>query len=93
MLWVYGRYKYFYSHSVGIDFSHQNLMSTDDRHCQILTTKIDPRAARVNMTALGAKKGSNIIQNYHSSRWADDKVVPLRKQMPGSDTEKPTRRI
>ena len=31
MLWVYGRYKYFYSHSAGSDFRHQNMTSTDVR--------------------------------------------------------------
>ena len=31
MLWVYDRYKYFYSYSAGIDFSGQNLTSTDVR--------------------------------------------------------------
>ena len=31
MLWVYGHYKYFYSYSAGIDFSRQNLTSTDVR--------------------------------------------------------------
>ena len=31
MLWVYGNYKYFYSYSAGIDFSRQNLTSTDVR--------------------------------------------------------------
>ena len=31
MLWVYGHQKYFYSYSVGIDFSGQNLTSTDVR--------------------------------------------------------------
>ena len=38
MLWVYGRYNYFYSYSAGIDFSRQN---------QILSTKVNPRAVRV----------------------------------------------
>ena len=41
MLWVYGHYKQFYSYSAGIDFSRQNRR-------QILTTKVDPRAVRVN---------------------------------------------
>ena len=36
MLWVYGRFKYFYPYSVGIDFRRQNQTSTDD-----------PRAVRV----------------------------------------------
>ena len=31
MLWVWGYYKYFYSYSAGIDFSRQNLTSTDVR--------------------------------------------------------------
>ena len=31
MLWVYGHYKYVYSYSTGIDFSRQNLTSTDVR--------------------------------------------------------------
>ena len=31
MLWVYGHDKYFYSYSAGIDFSRQNLTSTDVR--------------------------------------------------------------
>ena len=44
MLWVYGHYKYFYSYSARIDFSRQNLMYRR----QILTTKVDPRAVRVN---------------------------------------------
>ena len=39
MLWVYGHYKYVHSYSAGIDFSRQNLTSTDES---------DPRAARVN---------------------------------------------
>ena len=46
MLWVYGQYKYVDPYSVGIDFSRQNLTSTD-----ILSTKackVDPRAVRVN---------------------------------------------
>ena len=29
VLWVYGHYKYFYSHSAGIDFGRQNLTSKD----------------------------------------------------------------
>ena len=37
LLWYYGHYKYFYSYSAGIDFRRQ-----------ILTFKVDPRAARVN---------------------------------------------
>ena len=36
MLWVYDHYKYFYSHSAGIDLRRQ-----------ILTTKVDPRTVRV----------------------------------------------
>ena len=31
MLWVYGHYEYFYFYSAGIDFSRQNLTSTDVR--------------------------------------------------------------
>ena len=31
MLWVYDHYKYFYSYSAGIEFSRQNLTSTDVR--------------------------------------------------------------
>ena len=31
MLWVYGQYKYVDSYSAGIDFSRQNLTSTDVR--------------------------------------------------------------
>ena len=31
MLWVCGHYKYFYSYNAGIDFSRQNLTSTDVR--------------------------------------------------------------
>ena len=31
MLWVYDNYNYFYSYSAGIDFSRQNLTSTDVR--------------------------------------------------------------
>ena len=31
MLWVYGHYTYFYSYSAVIDFSRQNLTSTDVR--------------------------------------------------------------
>ena len=31
MLWVYGQQKYFHSYSAGIDFSRQNLTSTDVR--------------------------------------------------------------
>ena len=31
VLWVYGHYKYVYSYSAGIDFSRQNLTSTDVR--------------------------------------------------------------
>ena len=31
MLWVYGHYKYLYSYIVGVDFSRQNLTSTDVR--------------------------------------------------------------
>ena len=31
MLYVYGHYKYFYSYSAEIDFSRQNLTSTDVR--------------------------------------------------------------
>ena len=30
MLWVYGHQKYFYYYSAGIDFSRQNLTSTDE---------------------------------------------------------------
>ena len=37
MLWIHDNYKYFQSYSAGIDFSRQNL-----------TTKVDPRAVRVN---------------------------------------------
>ena len=36
MLWGYGHYKYFYSYSAGIVF-----------RCQILTSKVYPRAVRV----------------------------------------------
>ena len=35
MLWAYGHYKYFNSYSAGIDFSHQNLRSTDVRRSVI----------------------------------------------------------
>ena len=49
MLWVYGHYKYVYSYSAGIDFSRQNLTSTD----MILMTKVYPRTVRV--TACAAK--------------------------------------
>ena len=38
MLRVYDHYEYFYSYSAGIDFSRQ-----------ILTTKVDPRTARVKV--------------------------------------------
>ena len=31
VLWVYGHYKYVYSYSAGLDFSRQNLTSTDVR--------------------------------------------------------------
>ena len=40
MLWVYGHYKYLYSHSVG--------SILDIIICQIMTSKVDPRAVRVN---------------------------------------------
>ena len=36
MLYVYGHHKYVYSYSAGIDFGRQNL-----------TSKVDPRAERV----------------------------------------------
>ena len=36
MLWAYDLYKYVYTYSAGIDFSHK-------------ATKVDPRAVRVNM--------------------------------------------
>ena len=41
MSWMYGKYKYAYSYSAGIDFSRHNLTSTD------VTSKVDPRAVRV----------------------------------------------
>ena len=37
MLWIFGHYKYFYSHSVGIHFRRQNLISTDVRFWRIKT--------------------------------------------------------
>ena len=56
MLWVYGHYKYFPSYSAGIDFSRQNLTSTDVRsdvyRRQILTTKVGSGAVRVNASAV-----------------------------------------
>ena len=42
MSWVYDHYKYFYPHSVGIDFSRQN-------QTKILTTKADPHTVRVKV--------------------------------------------
>ena len=41
MLWVYGRYKYFYTYSAGFDFRRQNL-----------TSKVDPRAVMVKSLAI-----------------------------------------
>ena len=38
ILWIYGHYKYFYSHSAGIDFGRHKR--------QILTSKYDPRIER-----------------------------------------------
>ena len=50
MLWVYGKYKYFYSYSAGMDFS---LSESDVYRRQILTTKVDPRAVWVNSLLYG----------------------------------------
>ena len=45
MIWVYLHYNYFYSYSAVIDFSRQNLTSTDVN----LTTKVDPRVETLVM--------------------------------------------
>ena len=46
MLWVYDHYKYFNSYSAGIDFSHQNLTSTESH-------KVYPRPVRVKLFIMG----------------------------------------
>ena len=61
MLWVYGHYKY-YSYSAGIDYRRQ-----------VLTSKVDPRAVRVNpLTA------ELFNLNFHPlevvSRWCDPQL-------------------
>ena len=57
MLCVYGHYEYFYSYSVGID------SESDVYRRQILTSKIDPRAVRVN--------------DIHSAKRISDGLNPL----------------
>ena len=44
LLWVYDLWKYFYSYSVGIDFSRQNLTSTDVRFWRL---KLIPNPLRM----------------------------------------------
>ena len=44
MLWVYGHYKYVYFYCLGIDLRRQIYV----QRRQILTSKVDPRAERVN---------------------------------------------
>ena len=48
MLWVYGHYSYVYSYGAGIDIRRQNLQTSNVYRRQILTSKVDPRATRVN---------------------------------------------
>ena len=49
MLWVYKHYKHFYSFSVGIDFSNQNI---DVYRRQIITFEVDPHAVRLKVCIL-----------------------------------------
>ena len=65
VLWVDGDYKYFHSHSAGIDFRRQNLTSY---RRQILTSNIVPRTVKVN----GA---CDVIPNRLQWRIFSSKVV------------------
>ena len=66
MSWVYGNYKYVYSHSAWMDFKRQNLKSNVDHRA----VKVNPSAAELFcfiliFLILQKKKNMVIYENKH----------------------------